>query len=74
MRKSALYIWAPARLLGDPADLRFTHQAAQPITATLLLNGDVTTGTFHGLPVRQHGLEDRGKQKSTSNQGHQSNG
>ena len=55
--ESAFYIWAPASLLRDPADLRFTHQAGEPITATFLLNVDVTSGTLHGFSALQHFLE-----------------
>ena len=57
MWKSAFYIWAPASLLRDPADFCFTHQAAEPITATFLLNVDITSGTLHGFSVLQHFLK-----------------
>lgn len=50
-KRATCYIWAPARLLGHPADFRLAHQTAEPITTILLLDDDVTTWTFHGLSI-----------------------
>lgn len=42
-------LWSPASLFGHPADLRLTHQTADPVAAVLLLDDHLTFGTVHGL-------------------------
>lgn len=46
---------APARALGDPADLGVADSAADPVTAILLLHHDLALRAVHGLALLQHG-------------------
>lgn len=43
--------WAPARALGDPADLGVADSAADPVTAILLLHHDLALRAVHGLAL-----------------------
>lgn len=45
------YIWTPARLPCDPADLSLAHETTDPVTAILLLHDHFAFGTIHGLSI-----------------------
>lgn len=45
---------APARALGDPADLGVADCAADPVAAVLLLHHDPALRAVHGLALLQH--------------------
>lgn len=55
--------WPPAGPFGHPADLCLADGAAEPVTASLLLDHDAADRAAHGLPqLHQHLERERGRE------------